>query len=315
MSDRNRNDFDFDDDDLFRDDDAFDGDDELPGAIGDDFDSDMPVIEPDGQQRGGNRTFIILAALMIILFLVGLAVVLFLALREQPPSPAQLTASAVVQTNVAIAEFANQTATQSVIFANQTATQDALNLAATQTRLAITNTPTPTATNTPEPTIDPTSAAATQFFLGTQQAQTAQALAAEQTATALAQPTATPVEVVVVQTVEPSPTREGVIGPDLSSINQTATAIAAGFQTATAAALPPTEQPPTAEAGFTPIPRATALPETGLFDDIAGGGGRDGLGLLALAVVGLLGVIVISRRLRSGSRPDSSDSSSNSDQA
>jgi hypothetical protein len=78
----------------------------------------------------------------------------------------------------------------------------------------------------------------------------------------------------------------------LESVNMTATAIAGAFLTATA------------NAGGTPIATIpaqlvpTALPQTGLFEDVAGGSG--GVGVLALAVVGLVGVIVVSRRLRSG---------------
>ena len=54
---------------------------------------------------------------------------------------------------------------------------------------------------------------------------------------------------------------------------------------------------PTPE-GLRPTPGVapTALPDTGLFDDIAGGTG--GLGALALMALGLVAVIFVSRRLR-----------------
>jgi hypothetical protein len=81
--------------------------------------------------------------------------------------------------------------------------------------------------------------------------------------------------------------------PDLSgleSVNMTATAIAGAFLTATAQAGTPIA---TVSAQIVP----TALPQTGLFDDVTGGSG--GVGVLALAVVGLVGVIIVSRRLRS----------------
>ncbi|MFN8561411.1 MAG: hypothetical protein U0703_07280 [Anaerolineae bacterium] len=58
----------------------------------------------------------------------------------------------------------------------------------------------------------------------------------------------------------------------------------------------------TAQAGtpITTLPAQlvpTALPQTGLFEDVVGGG-TGGIGVLALSVIGLVGVIVVSRRLR-----------------
>lgn len=89
-------------------------------------------------------------------------------------------------------------------------------------------------------------------------------------------------------------------GNGLEAVNQTATAIAGAFLTATAQAVTPdalTATIPAQQAGF-PTLAATALPDTGLFDDVVGGG-SSGMGVLALAVLGLVGVIVVSRRLRS----------------
>ncbi len=315
MSDRNRNnEFDFDDD-FFNDDkdDAMPGDD-LPSGFGEDLDDDMPVIEGnDAQARGGNRTFVILAALMILLFLCGLGLVLFLILRPTEPTPFELTSTAIADQNATTIALGNLTATANQQF-----------LFATQTREAITNTPTPSPSPTtpPEPTatptLDATFLAATAFAIQTQDAVNAQATGAALTATAIAlQPeltrsaeqtrvaleaqqtqaaidaaaTQTAAAVVVLVPTEPA---------GLGSFQQTATAIAGGFLTATAQAAGPVEGP-TQEGGFGPI-RPTALPDTGLFDDIAGGG-RDGMGILALAVVGLVGVIVVSRRLR-GRTPD-----------
>ncbi|MBE2272334.1 MAG: hypothetical protein IAE80_29130, partial [Anaerolinea sp.] len=85
---------------------------------------------------------------------------------------------------------------------------------------------------------------------------------------------------------------------------QTATALAAILQQPTqdssGGGLIPTQEivPGATQAFPTLAPTATALPGTGFFDEIAAGG-RDGIGLLALAVIGLVGVIVISRRVRS----------------
>lgn len=312
MSDRNRNEFDFDDDFFGGDDDntPLPGDDELPAGFGDDFEDDMPVIEQGGDEaRGGNRTFIVLAAVMILLFLVGLGVVLFLATRDTGPTPNQLTATAIAEQNATTVAFANLTATAAV---------DILNM--TQTAEAYTDTPSPSPSPTTPPTVtptatqDPTDLAATLFIEQTQTAIMAAGLAAQETATAIAAQATlnaqmTEVALLTQQAAVTAVTAVTEVGqapsitaPPISAINLTATAIAGGFltQTAVAAGAGGGDLTPTAEGGFgTPIARPTALPDTGLLDDVVGSG-RDGIGLLALAVVGLVGVIVVSRRLRSG---------------
>ena len=466
MSD-NRNDFDFDDDFFQDDDDQFDfgGDEEdLPAGLGEDtFDEDMPVLEEEPEERGGSRAFIVLAVLMILLFLGGLALVLFLILRPTGPSDLELTATQVVLLNQTVEAQLAQTQTQAREF-------EVLTL----TAAAFTDTPAPTATDTPvtrEPTRTPTAT-----LDPTDLAATALALSFAQTATALAQPTATPTNtpepvgirenfatevafataqgvfqanmfatqvafatLIAEATDEPGSDTEllqsiaatqsalgeqigmvataigavnegfatlavanlpiatqlagatpanaetqaalvtpqilatlaavetqaffatqiadaaDVSGPALEAtqaafatppffstqaavatqvalatrsvlveiasggavvlapttvptsaleaVNQTATAIAGAFLTATAQAggIQPTVEPGVTGTtvpvtpGFTPV--ATALPDTGLFDAL-GTGGSDGIGLLALAVVGLVGVIFISRRIR-----------------
>ncbi len=87
-------------------------------------------------------------------------------------------------------------------------------------------------------------------------------------------------------------------GNGLEAVNQTATAIAGAFLTATAQAVTPGAITVTVPAQAFPTLAVTALPDTGLFDDVVGGG-SSGMGVLALAVFGLIGVIVVSRRLRS----------------
>ncbi|MCA9904487.1 MAG: hypothetical protein KC547_11570 [Anaerolineae bacterium] len=306
MSDRNE--FDFDDDDFFgRDDEPpLPDEDEFPSDFEGDFDSDMPGFEPEPERQGGNRTFVILAAVMIILFLIGLAAVLFLALNQGPSGP-QLTATYVVQLNQTTEALAAQTATQAVIFANATETQIAVDAFASQTAQARFDAQTATAaaaTPTPSPTatLDATLLAATQFVEATQTAIVSAAQAADATGTAIALQTSTAAAVTEEPTVAPTEVAP-TVAPGLNSIEQTGTALAVTFQALTQQAVVLTatsEVVPTAEGGFQPIPRPTALPDTGLFDDITGGG-RDGLGLLALAVFGLVGVIVVSRRMRSRS--------------
>lgn len=182
MTNRNNdNDFNFDDDDdIFgesRSTDDFDfGDDDedFPSPLGDDFnvvDEDTPDFD-DQEERGPNRTFIFLAILMIIMFVIGLGAVLVLATRPTGPTDAELTGTFVVEFN----------ATQQAFLA-QTQTQDAANRDLTSTAIFV-------------------GIELTQQFLQTQQAQNAsdslltqtaaaQALFNSLTQTALAQPTNT----------------------------------------------------------------------------------------------------------------------------
>ena len=179
MSNRNDNDFDFDDDDLFGDDLGsfdFDDDNELPADLGDDFDQDMPVIEEEAEERGPNRTFVVLAGLLIVLFIAGLGAVLFIATRPTGPTDTELTITAVVMANLTVEAYGAQTQTQS-----------AENLAMTQTAAAWT--PTPTETLTPSPTEPRPTITPTPTTDETMMAETLNAILA---LTAAAQPTVTP---------------------------------------------------------------------------------------------------------------------------
>ncbi|MBE0690962.1 MAG: hypothetical protein IH587_12660, partial [Anaerolineae bacterium] len=145
------------------------------------------------------------------------------------------------------------------------------------------------------------------------------AQAADATGTAIAQQTSAAATAAALSVTEP-PTAVGVptevvqvptVVPGLNSIEQTGTALAVTFQALTQQAMEAGggEATPTPEGGFQPIVRPTALPDTGLFDDITAGG-RDGLGLLALAVIGLVGVIFVSRRVRSNNTNTNTEESS-----
>lgn len=153
MSDKN--DFDFDDDFLNDDNEPFDFDEEegFPSGLGDEFESDMPEIEEEPEERGTNRTFVVLAGLMIVLFVVALGVVLFLATRPTGPSDLELTASQVVLLNLTVeAQLAG------------TSTQNAINDSLTQTAAAWTATPSPTLTPTASETLLPSETpTATEF--------------------------------------------------------------------------------------------------------------------------------------------------------
>lgn len=154
MGRNNKDDFDFDDD-LFADDDddlrssAFgDDDDDFSFDDGDDIDSlndfedlndDVDLSDDgDGEGRTGpNRTFILLAVVMIALFLIGLGLVIFLALREPPLSPediaAQTLSAAIFTENAGTIEAATQTAQALATDTVLTQTQAAIGLIATQT--------------------------------------------------------------------------------------------------------------------------------------------------------------------------------------
>src|SRR5664279_2178766 len=115
MSDKN--DFDFEDDFLSDDNEPFDFDEEegFPSGLGDELGSDMPEMEEEPEGSGANRTFVVLAGLMVILFVVALGVVLFLATRPTGPSDLELTASQVVLLNLTVEAQLAGTSTQNAI--------------------------------------------------------------------------------------------------------------------------------------------------------------------------------------------------------
>jgi cytoskeletal protein RodZ len=288
-------DFGFDDDDFSFDDDegttganneeGFSFDDEEFDFGGDeefDFGGDDDItFEEEEERRGPSRTFIAIAAAMIILFLVALGVLVLFVFNNQGPTDLELTATSIVATNNRIAQFGQETATAAVFFA-QTQTAQA-NLTATELARP-TNTPTPSPTASPTATVPPDLTEAAAFAMQTQAAfnltATADALNASANATLTAQAS--------------GPTSPPTVA--INAVAQTATALAlilqptVGGQVAT----------PTIEGGQPPT-LPTALPDTGLFDDLAAGGAGS-LGGLLLAVIGLIGVIAISRRLRAANR-------------
>jgi hypothetical protein len=229
-----------------------------------DLDDEVPELEEvDGEREGGtSRTFIIIAALMILLFVGGLAAVVLLG-TNQGPSPFELTSAAIETANAEVQVALNASATQSFVN-GQTQTAEAL----------FTPTPTPTEAPTRAPTITPT-----PTLDATQQAAlalTSQVLT--QTSVALTDAAATPT------------------GQSVEDVQLTATALAlllgqGGGPTPTAEVLTP------GTPGTPSAPRPTALPDTGLFDDLAASGSGS-TGMLALMAFGLIAVIIVSRRLR-----------------
>jgi hypothetical protein len=217
--------------------------------------------EVEEEREGGiSRPFLIIAALMILLFVGGLVAVLLLA-GPRGPTDFEMTATSIVMTNEAVAVALNMTGTQSVLDAQ-----------ATQTADAFTDTPTPSPSPTRPPTITPTPP-----------------LDATQIAATSVQLTALAGTSVALTATAASPTPQEV---SLEGVQLTATALA---QLLLGAGGGPT---PTGEVLTTPgTPRPTALPDTGLFDDLTAGS-TTSMSLLALMALGLVGVIVVSRRMR-----------------
>src|SRR5262245_4452825 len=78
-------------------------------------DEEMPSLAEEEQERRGNRTFVLLAVVMVILFVLGLLAVLFLATRPTGPNDAEKTATAVVAYNNTQQSFLDMTNTANAI--------------------------------------------------------------------------------------------------------------------------------------------------------------------------------------------------------
>lgn len=279
-------DFNFDDGDDFNFDDKPNGDDfkfddEAPDIDLDDakdtgfgFESDdMPELNEEGAPpTRTNRTFIYIAAIMIILFLLGLVAVLILATRPTGPTPLDMTRDAILTLNAQTLLLGQQTATAAVQIAfDQTQTASV----PTATLTPIPPTRVPTETPTPEPpTLDATAAAVSAL-------QTQAADQATQTAAFL----------LITPTVP---------APDNNAVSLTATALAAilgSNPTAVDNGQGGGIASPTSESNIGPVP--TQLPTTGFFDDIGAG---SNVGLIALLALGLFGVIGVSRVVRAANK-------------
>jgi hypothetical protein len=259
--------------------------------LGDDLDFDDTSdfeFEEDASDGGPNRTFVYLAGAMIVLFIIGLIAVVFLATqpnegdqrRESTQLAFNATRDAIVLTNQAVETDLALTQTAGPILE----TQQALDAQATQTAEVLGLTATADAflaeTATAEAELLQTVSALTMTAQGDQlgDLQTQQAQALTETAQAGA-------------SEGPPPTSDIISG---NAVALTATAIAQQLRST-----------PTQEANAvvgtggaaTPPPFVpnNQLPDTGLFDDIAGG---NGLGVIALLSLGLISLIFGARRLR-----------------
>lgn len=296
--------FDEDNDDFsFGDDDSIDLDD-IDALSGFDDSEDLRFDNEEERSSGPNRTFILLAVLMLLTFLCAIGLIVFLATRPTGPSPEALQATQIAmeneqtmvaateqaierQTIVAVTQAAlelEQTQTaialQTLIPITQTAEAELANQEATivaLTEIALSSTPTPL-----EGGIN---------LLATQTAQVENmTLTAQATMLTLApeEPTNTPPPA-----IQPLSHEEAAL---------TATAIAQALRGGI-----PTPTPDAGDTGTgvitdgtsgTPVPRPTQvseLPETGLFDDMTSDSGI----LMALLMgLGLIALIAISRTVR-----------------
>jgi uncharacterized protein YraI/uncharacterized membrane protein YeaQ/YmgE (transglycosylase-associated protein family) len=289
--------------------------------LGDEFGFDEDEVE---ESSGPSRTFIMLAGAMIVLFIVSLIVVVVLATRPTGPSNTQMTASAVVAINSTRQVEATATAfANATLFAEQT-----IQAAASPTP---TIPPAPTFISNadvrsgPDPAFEiigsatageeaailavnpggdwlqvsysggegwvPRSSVNVTTDLAsvpvvdvpTPEPATPTLSPFDLTSTALVQPT----EVAVVET--PEETEPAV--SQAQAVAMTATALAELFVAT------PTPETGLGTGGGGEIAPTAAMPDTGFIDDVLGGNGQ-GVGAFLLMALGLVGVIVVSRRLR-----------------
>lgn len=300
-----------DDDDLFRsdgDNDSFDGFDDFEDNT--DFedvdfglDDDVSLDDDEDAEpapTGPSRTFIIIAAVLILLLLVGVGVVLFSLLGGRRGDALDPTRTAIAQLNQTTEAQLQATDAQATVFFVETATA-----------MSFTATPSPTLTPslTPTPEVDFTATAQAEAFAAQQQSINATStaladLATQQSANLGGTAVALAGQGGGGDDATPTPEVDNTLLTPISgsAVEQTATALVALLQ-------PLDNVTPTAQVGIggalpTPTPiRATgttgggiggALPDTGLFDELGAGGPA----VLIASAFGLLGVIAVSRSLR-----------------
>jgi hypothetical protein len=263
------------------------GDIEEPSFPEDEFlpPEEAPVARP---QR--NVVFLVIAILLVLLFLFGLFGITSLVISNQATLAAYTqTAGAVYLTNTAVAVALNATNTANAWTKTPTPTQTPTDTA----------TPTPTETFTPSPTETPTPTIDVEATnnAATQTAQAALEMRViDITNTAAAQETimAMTNEAATLTAAAASP---GVGGP-VSPADQTLTAIALTSAAGTRIALGVSATSPFETAKPT-ITGTKKLAGTGFFDDVATGKANpSSLAVVGFAALGLVGVIVVARRLR-----------------
>ncbi len=256
----------------------------------------LPPEEAPAPRAQRNVAFLAVAALLVLLFLLGLGGVATLIIRQNEEALAYTqTVGAIYQTNTAVAMIAQATATAKAWTPTPSPTPTPTETPTPTPTETPTETPTPSETPTPDVAGTETAAALTATAMGSLQA-------ADQTATAAANAALT-------LTAQPPFDETGTFTA-METANAIASgtfAVGTGTQVAVGVSATPGEEtvPPvvtvTAPPGdFTPArPTVTALSGTGFFEDVAAGKASPGsLAVVGFAALGLVGVIVAARRLR-----------------
>jgi hypothetical protein len=310
-------DFDFgdDSDDFNIDDDDFGSDiDSALGGDDDDFggDDDFTTAESAGG-GGSNRNFIAAVVAMLLVFLVGIGLIVWLSTRPNEQQIAFEASRAAIETQNSINSTGiAETGTASIEQA--TGTQGAIETATAQ-YTPPTETPTPTLTPTEDLTATAIELQNQQVAI--QQTQDAQIaidltnteISFQQTLNPAFTPATTEAPIVVVTDDGQQP--QGGSPVSLSDVQQTATALALLFAaTPTTSGAQPTDivganETPVVIGGGTSSSGQGGgdngqLPNTGLFDEVFQGNPA----FIFLAAFGLLGVIVMSRTVRKRKRED-----------
>jgi hypothetical protein len=293
-----------DDDFSFGDDDSIDLDD-IDALSGLD-DSDDLRFDEEERSSGPNRTFIILAGLMLLVLLCAIGLIFFLATRPTGPSPEALQATQIAMENeetmVAATEQAieRQTivaVTQAALEAEQTQTAVAL-----ETLIPITQTAEAELTNEAATVV-----ALTEIALSSTPTPLEGGINLMATQTAQVENMTLTAQATMLTLVPDEPTNTPP--PAIQPLSHEDAALTA---TAIAQALRGGIPSPTPDAGAgdetgagtgtttqgTPSPRPTQvseLPETGLFDDMAS---DQGILMALLLGLGLIAVIAVSRTIR-----------------
>lgn len=274
------------DDEFFEMDDAFP---EMEGGADQEF--DQPV---NGGAAPRNTRFLFLAALLVILILIGVVAIILLALDQSRRTGEIAQTRSFIETENAKVAFA---ITLTTIAKSFTPTpSDTPTPTATDTPSV---TPSPTETPTPTQTITPTETAtpnlAETFAKQTQDAIIAALTLqpAQLTETANAQATNLAALTLTAQA--------GTLATSTIEFNQLTVTVpgVVTVGTGTPATLVPgiTEQPTLPV--LPSLSPTAALPGTGFLDDITGGGATPtNLPIIGLAAVGLVAIIFVARRLR-----------------
>jgi hypothetical protein len=266
---------------------------------------EVPPIPEPPRQAGRNTTFVIGAIVGIIVFVLALCLVAYFIFNQaQQVSVAYITQTYVASANAAVETSIAMTQTAKAWSPTPSDTPTFTPTYTFTPSPTFTPSSTPTVTLTPSSTIDTTG---TQNAINTQLAVT-ESNGATQTAFALtqqAQQTQTAMQgTFAAQTATAGATTPTGPTNTPGGPTETATVVSQPVTIIPAATLPLPLPVYIVTLTRTPKPAQTCttnLPCTGLFDDFAEGKATPGtFAFIGAATLGLVGVIVVSRRLRGG---------------